>query len=151
MSSVNKVILVGRVGKDPEIRNTQDGKGIASFTLATSEAWRDKASGERKEKTEWHKVVCFNEALSKVIEAYVKKGSQVYIEGQLQTRKWTDKDGIEKYTTEVVLQKYRGELTLLSSKAGNESSDDFSGTKPAAKTAASGWSFARDLDDEVPF
>jgi len=111
--SVNKVILVGNLGKDPEVRHTQDGKAIVNLALATSENWRDKSTGERKEKTEWHRVVIFNENLAKVAEQYLKKGSTVYIEGQLQTRKWTDKDGVEKYTTEVVLQNFRGELTML--------------------------------------
>ncbi len=111
--SVNKVILIGNLGRDPEIRRTQDGRPIANFSIATSESWRDKNSGERKEKTEWHRIVCFNEGLCKVIENYVKKGSKVYVEGQLQTRKWTDKDGVEKYSTEVVLQGFNGTLTML--------------------------------------
>src|SRR5918994_85933 len=109
--SVNKVILVGNLGKDPEGRHTQDGKAIVNLSLATSENWRDKATGERKERTEWHRVVIFNENLAKVAEQYLKKGSTVYIEGALQTRKWNDKDGQERYSTEVVLQQYRGELT----------------------------------------
>src|SRR5213595_1747373 len=111
--SVNKVILVGNLGKDPEIRRTQDGRPIANLSIATSESWRDKATGERKEKTEWHRVVIFNENIAKVAEQYLKKGAKVYVEGQLQTRKYTDKDGAEKYSTEIVLQKYRGELTML--------------------------------------
>ncbi|MGL4396385.1 MAG: single-stranded DNA-binding protein [Hyphomicrobium sp.] len=111
--SVNKVILVGNVGKDPEIRRTQDGRPIANLSLATSETWRDKATGERKEKTEWHRVVIFSEPLCKVVEQYVKKGSKLYVEGALQTRKWTDKDGQEKYSTEVVLQGFNGSLTML--------------------------------------
>ena len=111
--SVNKVILVGNVGKDPEIRRTNDGRPIANLSLATSESWRDKATGEKKEKTEWHRVVIFSEPLCKVVEQYVKKGSKLYIEGQLQTRKWTDKDGVEKYSTEVVLQGFSGSLTML--------------------------------------
>lgn len=114
--SVNKVILVGNVGKDPEIRSTQDGREIANLSLATSESWKDKNSGERKEKTEWHRIVIFNEGLVKVVKNYVKKGAKLYIEGQLQTRKWTDKDGFEKYSTEVVLQNYGGTLTMLDSK-----------------------------------
>jgi single-strand DNA-binding protein len=157
MSSVNKVILVGNVGKDPEVRHTQDGKAIVNLSIATSETWRDKASGERKEKTEWHRVVIFNEGLAKVAEAYVKKGSKLYIEGQLQTRKWTDKDGAEKYSTEVVLQNYKGELTLLGDKDGTSASPGQSEAK-AVKGA-----FGLDelpkvkvreplgLDDEVPF
>lgn len=111
--SVNRVILIGNVGKDPEVRRTQSGDAIVSFSLATSESWRDKASGERKEKVFWHTIVVFNENIGKVVEAYVKKGSKVYVEGALQTRKWTDQNGAERYTTEVVLQKFRGELVLL--------------------------------------
>jgi len=111
--SVNKVILIGNLGKDPEIRRSQDGRPIATLNLATTESWRDKASGEKKEKTEWHRVVVFNEGLCKVVEQYVKKGAKLYIEGQLQTRKWTDKDGVEKYSTEVVLQNFGGTLTML--------------------------------------
>jgi single-strand DNA-binding protein len=149
--SVNKVILIGNLGKDPEIRHTQDGKGIVSFSIATTESWRDKSSGERKEKTEWHRIVVFNEGIAKVAEQYLKKGSTIYVEGSLQTRKWTDKDGVEKYTTEVVLQAFSGVLTMLGGKGDNQVNDDFSSTKKAAKTAASGQSFNRDLDDEVPF
>ncbi|MEQ1718426.1 MAG: single-stranded DNA-binding protein [Hyphomicrobium sp.] len=116
--SVNKVILVGNVGKDPEIRRTQDGRPIANLSLATSESWRDKATGERKEKTEWHRVVIFSEPLCKVVEQYVKKGSKLYIEGALQTRKWTDQAGVEKYSTEVVLQGFNGSLTMLDGASG---------------------------------
>jgi single-strand DNA-binding protein len=116
--SVNKVILVGNVGKDPEIRRTQDGRPIANITLATSETWRDKNSGEKKEKTEWHRVVIFSEPLCKVVEQYVKKGAKLYIEGALQTRKWTDQAGVEKYSTEVVLQGFGGQLTMLDSRQG---------------------------------
>ena len=111
--SVNKVILVGNLGRDPEIRSTQDGTRVANMSIATSESWRDKATGERKERTEWHRVVIFNERLVDIVEKYLKKGSKVYIEGALQTRKWTDNTGAEKYSTEVVLQKFRGELTML--------------------------------------
>src|ERR1700735_4620748 len=111
--SVNKVILVGNLGKDPEIRRTQDGRPIANLSIATSETWRDKGTGERKERTEWHRVVIFNENLAKVAEQYLRKGSKVFLEGQLQTRKWTDKDGAERYSTEVVLQRFRGELVML--------------------------------------
>ena len=117
--SVNKVILVGNLGKDPEIRRTQDGRPIANLSLATSETWRDKNSGERKEKTEWHRVVVFNEALCKVIEQYVKKGAKLYIEGALQTRKYTDKDGVEKYSTEVVLQGFNATMTMLDGRQGS--------------------------------
>ena len=116
--SVNKVILVGNVGKDPEIRRTQDGRPIANLSIATSESWRDKNTGERKEKTEWHRVVVFSEPLCKVIEQYVKKGAKLYIEGQLQTRKYTDQSGVEKYSTEVVLQGFNGTLTMLDSRGG---------------------------------
>jgi len=111
--SVNKVILVGNLGRDPEVRTTQDGTKIVNFTLATSERWRDRSSGEQRERTEWHRVVIFNENLARIAEQYLRKGSSVYVEGQLQTRKWTDQNGQEKYTTEVVLQRFRGELTLL--------------------------------------
>ena len=118
--SVNKVILVGNLGKDPEIRRTQDGRPIANLRIATSETWRDKTSGERREKTEWHSVVIFNENLCKVAEQYLRKGSKVYVEGQLQTRKWQDQNGQDRYTTEVVLQKFRGELQMLDSRGGGE-------------------------------
>ena len=114
--SVNKVILVGNLGKDPEVRRMQSGDAVVNLSLATSESWRDKSSGERKEKTEWHRVVIFNKNLAEVAEKYLRKGSKVYVEGALQTRKWTDKDGQEKYSTEVVLQNFRGELTMLDSK-----------------------------------
>src|SRR5215813_6496678 len=122
--SVNKVILVGNLGKGPEIRRTQDGGPSANLSVATSETWRDKATGERKEKTEWHRVVIFNEGLAKVAEQYLKKGAKVYIEGALQTRKWTDQSGAEKYTTEIVLQRYRGELTMLDGRGGGAGGDD---------------------------
>ncbi len=118
--SVNKVILVGNLGKDPEVRNAQNGSKIVSFSLATSESWNDKASGERKEKTEWHRVVVFNERLGDVAERFLKKGRKVYIEGSLQTRKWTDQSGQEKYTTEVVIDRFRGELTLIDSNRGGD-------------------------------
>src|SRR6185312_16505208 len=111
--SLNKVSLIGNLGKDPEIRTTQDGREIANLTLATSESWKDKNTGERRERTEWHKVVVFNEGLVKVIKSYLAKGSKVYLEGQLQTRKWTDKDGVERYSTEIVLQNFNGTLVML--------------------------------------
>ncbi len=159
--SVNKVILVGNLGRDPEVRHTQDGRPIVNLSLATSESWRDKSSGERKEKTEWHRVVIFNENLAKVAEQYLKKGSTVYIEGQLQTRKYTDKDGVEKYSTEVVLQNFRGELTMLGGRPGSGDSaggygggDDFGSASPMERPRSGGGakpSFSRDLDDEVPF
>ena len=116
--SVNKVILIGNLGKDPEIRRTQDGRPIANLSVATSESLRDKATGERREKTEWHRVVIFNENLCRVVEQYLKKGAKVYIEGALQTRKWTDQQGVEKYSTEVVLQGFNGNLTMLDGRGG---------------------------------
>ena len=142
--SVNKVILVGNLGADPEIRRTQDGRPIANLRIATSESWRDKNSGERKEKTEWHTVVIFNEGLCKVAEQYLKKGSTVYIEGQLQTRKWTDQAGVEKYSTEVVLQKFRGELTMLGGKGDSQGeARELSGRSDPAPQY--------DLSDDIPF
>jgi single-strand DNA-binding protein len=156
--SVNKVILIGNLGRDPEVRHTQDGKPIVNLSVATSETWRDKNSGERKERTEWHRVVIFNEALAKVAEQYLKKGSTVFLEGQLQTRKYTDKDGVEKYSTEVVLQNYRGELTMLGGRGGGEGAgmgggDDFGQATPLDRPRGAGkpQSFSRDLDDEIPF
>src|SRR3984885_12686878 len=116
--SVNKVILIGNLGRDPEIRSTQSGTKIANLSVAPSENWRDRASGERKERTEWHRVVIFNERLVDIVEKYLKKGAKLYLEGALQTRKWTDNSGKEKYTTEIVLQNYRGELTMLDGRAG---------------------------------
>ncbi len=145
--SVNKVILVGNLGKDPEVRRMQSGDPVVNLSLATSESWRDKSSGERKEKTEWHRVVIFNKNLAEVAEKYLHKGSKVYVEGSLQTRKWTDKDGAEKYSTEIVLQNFRGELTMLDSKGegGGASRERFgAGEAPA--------SFQREeMDDEIPF
>jgi single-strand DNA-binding protein len=155
--SVNKVILIGNLGADPEIRRLPDGRPVANLRIATSESWRDKASGERKEKTEWHRVVIFNEGLCRIVEQYVKKGSKVYLEGQLQTRKYTDKDGVEKYSTEVVLQGFNSQLTMLDSRAGggSEISDDNFGSQgamPARKPAMAGAGGKRgDLDDEIPF
>jgi single-strand DNA-binding protein len=158
---VNKVILVGNLGADPEIRRTQDGRPIANLRVATTDSWRDKASGEKREKTEWHRVVIFNEGLCKVAEQYLKKGAKVYIEGQLQTRKWTDKDGVEKYSTEVVLQGFNSQLTMLDGKGGgggDRVSDygggsDFGSSGPtsggARKPAMAGG--GRDMDDEIPF
>ena len=125
MSSVNKVILVGNLGRDPEIRSTQSGKRIANLSVATSEKWKDKDSGEAKERTEWHRVVIFNDKLSSVCEAYLKKGSKVYIEGALETRKWTDQAGVEKYSTEVVLREFKGQLTMLDGKSGGDSEEPF--------------------------
>jgi single-strand DNA-binding protein len=131
MSSVNKVILVGNVGKDPEIRSMQSGDKVASFSIATSESWKDKTSGEKKEKTEWHRISVFNQGLIKVIEGYVNKGTKIYIEGQLETRKWTNKEGVEQYSTEVVLRPYRGELVLLGgNKIGDEPKEEFADEIP---------------------
>ena len=147
--SVNKVILVGNLGRDPEIRSTQDGMRIANLAVATSESWRDKNSGERRERTEWHRVVVFNDRLVDICEKYLKKGSKIYIEGALQTRKWTDQSGQEKYTTEVVLQKFRGELTMLDGRGDSDRSE----RQPAiAGASENGRSFQRnELDDEIPF
>ncbi|MBU2327674.1 MAG: single-stranded DNA-binding protein [Alphaproteobacteria bacterium] len=174
--SVNKVILIGNLGADPEIRRTQDGRPIANLRIATSESWRDKNSGERKEKTEWHSVVIFNEGLCKVAEQYLKKGSTVYIEGQLQTRKWQDQTGNDRYSTEVVLQGFNGNLTMLggrgdgagASRGGEMGGGDFGGgyggdygaPAPSRGGSTSGASrggsapsggFSRDLDDDIPF
>jgi single-strand DNA-binding protein len=151
--SVNKVILVGNLGRDPEVRRLTSGDPVVNLSIATSESWRDKASGERKEKTEWHRVVIFNENLAKVAEQYLKKGSKVYLEGQLQTRKYNDKDGSEKYSTEIVLQRFRGELVMLDARGG----DGDRAERPAMASASAGASegsrsFQRaDLDDEIPF
>lgn len=162
--SVNKVILVGNLGADPEIRRTQDGRPIANLRVATSESWRDKASGERREKTEWHRVVIFNEGLCKVAEQYLRKGAKVYIEGQLQTRKWQDQQGQERYSTEVVLQGFNSQLTMLDGRAGgagmheNGQSDygadaGFGGDAPRRSAGKSGGKggFDKQLDDEIPF
>ena len=156
--SVNKVILIGNLGRDPEVRRLNSGEPVVNLRIATSENWRDKQTGERREKTEWHSVVIFNENLAKVAEQYLKKGSKVYIEGQLQTRKWTDQQGQEKYTTEVVLQRYRGELTMLDGRGegGGRSYDDDAGgftSKAGGKRSSEGprESFSADLDDEIPF
>lgn len=149
--SVNKVILIGNLGRDPEIRATQNGTRIANLSVATSDTWRDRDSGERKERTEWHRVVIFNEHLVKIVEQYLTKGAKVYIEGALQTRKWTDQSGTERYSTEVVLQRFRGELTMLSGSddGGDEDSDD--GYQAPAPQPRSGGRPPLDLDDEIPF
>ena len=160
--SVNKVILVGNLGKDPEIRRTQDGRPIANLSIATSETWRDKGTGERKEKTEWHRVVIFNEGLCKVAEQYLKKGAKVYIEGQLQTRKWTDQSGAEKYSTEVVLQGFNSNLTMLDGRGGgasfggDDSSGDFGSSSPSSApprraVTAGARPGNNDMDDDIPF
>ncbi|NLS06721.1 single-stranded DNA-binding protein [Rhizobium sp. P32RR-XVIII] len=173
--SVNKVILIGNVGADPEIRRTQDGRPIANLRIATSETWRDRNSGERREKTEWHTVVVFNEGLCKVVEQYVKKGAKLYIEGQLQTRKWQDQTGNDRYSTEIVLQGFNSTLTMLDGRGegggassgfgGGRGSSDFGGggnygddygapSQPAGRGGSSsggGGNFSRDLDDDIPF
>lgn len=153
MASVNKVILVGHLGADPEIRRTQDGKPIANLRVATSEAWRDKNSGERREKTEWHRVVIFAEGLTRIAEQYLKKGSKVYLEGQLQTRKWTDKDNIERYSTEVVMQGFGSQLVMLDGPRGNgDAREDNSEPDPPAKRKfGEGVASRADMDDEIPF
>jgi len=160
--SVNKVILVGNLGADPEIRRTQDGRPIVNLRLATSETWRDKTTGERRERTEWHRVVIFNEALAKVAEQYLKKGAKVYVEGQLQTRKWQDQQGQDRYSTEVVLQGFSSQLTMLDRVGGGSGGDfgsDDSGSNfgssgsrsPARQPAMAGAAARDDMNDEVPF
>jgi single-strand DNA-binding protein len=168
--SVNKVILIGNLGRDPEIRTTQDGTKVANLSVATSENWRDKNSGERREKTEWHRVVVFNDRLVDVIERYLKKGAKIYIEGALQTRKWTDQSGAEKYTTEIVLQRYRGELTMLDGRGGAGGADEmgdaggYGGGSGGGYGGGGGGGFSGggsggggsrggggDLDDDIPF
>ncbi len=147
-ASLNKVTLIGNCGKDPEIRNTSDGREIANFSLATSESWNDKTSGERREKTEWHRVVVFNEGLVRIVKSYVKKGSTLYIEGSLQTRKWQDASGVEKYTTEIVLQGYYCTLKMLGGGLKN-SSEDINSSGPSSSADQS---FEHnELDDEIPF
>ncbi len=179
--SVNKVILVGNLGRDPEVRTMQDGRKVVQLSIATSESWKDRTTGERKERAEWHRVVIFNDRLGDVAERFLKKGAKVYLEGQLQTRKWTDQSGQEKYTTEVVLQQYRGELTMLDgrgeggggeggyggggSSGGDYGGGDYGGGAPAPRGGAAtggaqgggsfggGGGFGRggDIDDEIPF
>ena len=151
--SVNKVTLVGNLGRDPEVRAMQNGDKIVQLSVATSDRWKDKSSGEQRERTEWHRVVIFNDALGKNAEQYLKKGSTVYLEGQLQTRKWTDQQsGQEKYTTEVVLQRYRGELTLLGSRSENQISNDQQNDQiDQSNQVSMSDDIASDLDDEIPF
>ena len=171
--SINKVILIGNLGADPEIQHTQDGRPIANLRIATSESWRDKQTGERREKTEWHRVVIFSEGLCRIAEQYLKKGSKVYVEGQLQTRKWQDQSGQDRYSTEVVLQGFGGTLTMLDGRSGGMSensapgyggSDQYggapsggqgsgydSGPSGGGSSAPSGGSFEKELDDEIPF
>lgn len=149
MSSLNKVQLIGRLGKDPEVRATQDGKTIVTMSVATSERWTDKSNGEKKEKTEWHRVVIFNDNLAKVAEKYLRKGSQVYLEGKLQTRKWTDNAGVDKYTTEVVVPQFGGSIVLLT-----KAEDTQGGTVPARSGPVAsdpGGRTQRDIDDDIPF
>jgi single-strand DNA-binding protein len=160
--SVNKVILVGNLGRDPEVRSMQDGRSMVNMSVATSDTWRDRQTGERKERTEWHRVVIFNEKLAEVAQKYVRKGSKVYVEGQLATRKWTDQSGQERYTTEVVIPRFGGALTMLDGRGGGEAGasggdDDFApamagggggggggGGRPAPRAKA-------ELDDDIPF
>lgn len=169
--SVNKVILVGNLGKDPEVRRMQNGNPVVNLTIATSDTWRDKASGERKEKTEWHRVVIFSEGLAKVAEQYLKKGAKVYIEGALQTRKWTDPQGVEKYSTEIVLQGFNSTLTMLDGRAGGgagaggggdsyggDDGGSFGASSPsqprrvaASSPAGGGGGRGSDMDDDIPF
>ncbi|MGL5165248.1 MAG: single-stranded DNA-binding protein [Afipia sp.] len=160
--SVNKVILVGNLGADPEIKRTQDGRPIANLSVATSDTWRDKNTGERKEKTEWHRVVIFSEGLCKIAEQYLKKGSKVYLEGQLQTRKWQDKDGKDRYSTEVVLQNFNSTLTMLDGKSGGggsfgaeEGGGDFGSSGPSRsappRRVAAGGGGRDDMNDDIPF
>lgn len=145
MSSVNKVILVGNLGRDPEVRAMQSGDKVCNLSVATAERWKDKNSGEMQEKTEWHRVVIFDQKIAEVAEKYLSKGSKVYLEGQLQTRKWTDQSGTEKYTTEVVLQRFRGELVMLDGPKGQQ--DRPSANKPQGQEMSGG----DDLNDEIPF
>lgn len=156
--SVNKVILIGNLGQDPEIRTFQSGDRVASFSIATSESWKDKATGEKKEKTEWHRVSVLNQGLVKIVESYVKKGSKVYIEGQLETRKWQDQSGQDKYTTEVVLRPFRGELTLLDGRSGGGSSygdsapsNDYGSSQPMAASGGGASPAVDMMEDEIPF
>lgn len=171
--SVNKVILIGNLGRDPEVRYAQDGTKIVNLNVATSESWKDRQSGERRERTEWHRVVIFNDRLADVAERFLRKGSKVYLEGALQTRKWTGQDGVEKYTTEVVLQRYRGELTMLDgrgdgggqSAGGGDYPDGYGGPSGGGSNGGPDWGNSGggqngggmggpgggDLDDEIPF
>ena len=164
--SVNKVILIGNLGKDPEARSMGSGGEVVSFSIATSENWNDKQSGEKREKTEWHNIVIFNENLGRIAKQYLRKGSSVYVEGQLQTRKWTDRDNNDRYTTEIVLQRFRGELTLLGSRdgggqrgsgqnesgwSGDDGASQFGGGSGGGAPRGGGSAFDSDLDDDVPF
>ena len=162
MAGVNKVILVGNLGKDPKVSTLNSGDKVTSFTLATSESWKDKNTGERREKTEWHNISVFNENIGRVVEQYCKKGSKVYLEGQLQTRKYTDQTGVEKYATDIVIQRFRGELQLLDSKGGGDGGrESYSGggeerpafgrSSPAERRPAPAGGGGHDLDDDIPF
>ena len=160
VGSVNKVILVGNLGRDPEVRAMQSGDKVCNLSVATSERWKDRNSGEMQEKTEWHRVVVFDQKLADVAEKYLRKGSKVFLEGQLQTRKWTDQSGVEKYTTEVVLQRFRGELVMLDSRGSSEGGgydsgpSDYGNQQPAMAASGGGGGGGRmsdDLDDEIPF
>ncbi len=166
MAGVNKVILVGNLGKDPEVRRLNSGDPVVSFSIATSESWRDKQSGEKREKTEWHNIVIYNDLLAKVAEQYLKKGSKVYIEGQIQTRQWDDQSGQKRYTTEIVLQKYRGELQMLDSRGGSGGGEiedrsgrgaEFGNSGPmdrggqGGQASRSGSRLSEEMDDEIPF
>ena len=152
--SLNKVMLIGNLGRDPEVRHTADNNPVVQLSVATSDVWKDRQSGERRERTEWHRVVIFNENLGRVAQDYLRKGSKVYIEGHLQTRKWTDQSGQEKYTTEIVLQRFRGELVLLDSRGGGggDGGGSFGGSSGGDfESASSGGGGSSDLDDEIPF
>lgn len=156
--SLNKCCILGNLGNDPEFRSMQSGDEIANFSVATSESWTDKNSGEKKEKTEWHRVSCFNPGLTKVIKSYVKKGSKVYLEGSLQTRKWTDQGGVERYTTEIIIGRFNGTLVLCGGRNNDEGQDNQRRAEPARaasagsqRSAPSGGSTGADLDDEIPF
>ena len=145
--SLNKVMLIGRLGQDPEVRNTQDGRSLCTFSIATSESWNDKNTGEKREKTEWHRIVVFNEGLVNIVQQYVKKGSNVFIEGQLQTRKWEDKDGIEKYTTEVVLQGFNSTFKMLDNRNSGSNDNNFSQDNAISESG----NFDSEIDDDIPF
>lgn len=149
--SVNKVILIGNLGRDPEVRTMQNGGKVCNLSVATSERWRDRNSGEMQERTEWHRVVVFDEKIADVCERYLRKGSKVYLEGQLQTRKWTDQSGVEKYTTEVVLQRFRGNLVMLDGRGEGGGGDYSSGGGDYGQSGGGGAPAGGDLDDEIPF
>lgn len=149
--SVNKVILVGNLGKDPDVRSTQDGNKIVNLTMATSESWTDRASGERKERTEWHRISIFNDRIAEVAEKYLTKGAKIYVEGQLQTRKWTDQQGVERYTTEVVIGRFNGQMTMLDTRSAGDDGSRASGAGQGTKTGWEKPAGGGDLDDDIPF